>query len=56
MQRVWSFVESFDNFRLERLSQMTNLSETEIKDIVSYLIDQKDLDARVVGEEIVRGK
>jgi len=56
IQRVKSIVESYDKISLERLSQMTNLSETEIKDIVSFLKDQKDLDARVVGEEIVRGK
>lgn len=55
IQRVRSVVESYDKISLERLSQMTNLSETEVKDIVLYLIDQKEVDARIVGEEIMRG-
>ncbi|TFH08688.1 MAG: hypothetical protein E4H14_05945 [Candidatus Thorarchaeota archaeon] len=56
IQRVKSIVESYDKIGFERLSQMTSLSETEVNDIVSYLIDQKGVDAKIVGEEIVRGK
>jgi len=56
MLRIKGIVESYDKIELHRLSQMTNISPHEVKEIISQLIEQKEIDAKIVGEEIVRGK
>lgn len=56
IQRIKGIVESYDKIELERLSQMTNLSPTELKEIVTHLIEQREIDAKIVEEEVVRGK
>ncbi len=56
IQRIKGIVESYDKIELGRLSQMTNLSPAEVKEIVTHLIEQREIDAKIVEEEIVRGK
>ncbi|MGY5878888.1 MAG: hypothetical protein RTV31_01500 [Candidatus Thorarchaeota archaeon] len=56
IQRIRSIMESYEKIGVDRLSQMTNLSDSEVKEIVTYLIEHKKVDARFDGEEIVRGK
>ncbi len=56
IQRIKGIVESYDKIELGRLSQMTNLSPSEVKEIVTHLIEQRKIDAKIVDEEVVRGK
>ncbi|MCK5389720.1 MAG: PCI domain-containing protein, partial [Candidatus Thorarchaeota archaeon] len=56
IQRIKGIVESYDKIELGRLSQMTNLSPSEVKEIVAHLIEQGEIDAKIVDEEVVRGK
>ena len=56
IQRIKGIVESYDKIELGRLSQMTNLSPSEVKEIVTHLIEQREIDAKIVDEEVVRGK
>ncbi|MCK4566243.1 MAG: PCI domain-containing protein, partial [Candidatus Thorarchaeota archaeon] len=56
IQRIKGIVESYDKIEIERLSQMTNLSPAEVKKIVTHLIEQREIDVKIVEEEVVRGK
>ena len=56
IQRIKGIIESYEKIEVKRLSVMVGVSPVEMKNIVEQLIDQKEIDATIVGEEIVRGK
>jgi hypothetical protein len=56
IQRIIGIVESYDRISISRLSQMTNLKESETKEIVLQLISQKELVAEFSDDEVIRGE
>jgi hypothetical protein len=53
--RIMGIIESYDRITIERLSHMTNLEESDAREIVQELISQKKINANIIDEEIIRG-